>query len=318
MKKDKIQFDLKYLIVFLIIGMFFASGVAGCPKTGEEGTTEGVFAGGTNGLNIAFVENEPPAEVFNKEPFYISLELTNEGEYAIPANKVIATLAGLNAEAFGLKSLSRTLNIGLEGKQKTGVGIIEGLTETLSFDELKHKYELSTDFTTNVFVDVCYQYQTKGASKLCLKQKTNEINKDDACSITNSNINIDNSGAPVQIKNLKQVPSGSNLVKLTFTIENVGKGEIYPPDAFTSLCKTELGSLGKLKVEVSTKSGIPIKCGRLDNRDKGVIKLSGTSTTIVCDIDAYRVQSSAFEEPLDIKVTYFYKEGLGTKITVKA
>lgn len=309
----------KDLIIFLIIGLFFISGVAGCPKTGTESTTStGVFAGGSEGLNIAFVNDEPPNEVFNKEPFYISLDLTNIGEYDIPNNKVIATLAGINAESFGLKSLNTILNLGLEGKQKTEVGIIEGLKETLSFGELKHKYDLDVNFITNIYTDVCYQYQTRGESKLCLKQKTDKTDKEDACAVTNQNVPIDNSGAPIQIKDVKQVASGTNEVKITFTIENVGEGEVYPPDAFTSACKRDATNLDKLKVEVGTKSGIPIKCGRLDNTNKGVVKLSGKATTIVCSVDTYRIQESAFEEPFDIKLTYFYKEGISKQITVKA
>lgn len=312
---------IKYLIVFLIIGLFFISGIGGCPKKEAEGEVgAGVFAGGSNGLDINFIEYEPPASVLddNQEPFYITVDLTNIGEYDIPAKKIIATLAGINAESFGLSSLDTILDYELIGKQKTDVGVVEGMSQPLSFDELKYKGDLDVDFSTNLYVDVCYQYQTRGSSKLCLKQKTNKISEDDACSINNPSVAIDNSGAPVQIKDVKQVGSGSNTVKVTFTIENVGNGELYPHDAFTSTCKRDLGIKDKVRVEVSTKSGIPIKCGRLDNSNKGLVKLSGQQTTLVCDVDTYRVQSSAFEEPIDIKVTYFYKESINKQITVKA
>ncbi len=311
----------KYLLVFLVICLFFVSGQAGCPKKGaEEEIGLGVFAGGVEGLDISFVENEPPASVLdnNEDPFYITVELKNKGEYTIPKEKIIATLSGISAELFGLSTLNAKMDYELEGKMKTDTEVLEGLTDQLSFEQAAWKSDLDVDFPTSIWVDVCYQYQTRGSSRLCLKQKPAERGTDDLCNINNAEVKIDNSGAPLQIKNVKQVASGANEIKVTFSIENKGEGEVYPPDAFTSACKKDTSILGKVKVEVSVESGIPIQCGRLDNRDSGLVKLSGKETTIVCSVDTYRVQSSAFEEPFNIKVTYFYKQGIGKDLTVKA
>ncbi len=313
---------LKYLIVFLVIGLFFVSGIGGCPKKGveREGKSLGVFAGGSEGLDISFVEDEPPDFVLdnNQDPFLITIKLTNKGEYTIPKDKIIATLSGISADAFGMGSLNTKLSYELEGKLKTDTEVLGGLTERLSFEQSKYKYDLDVDFPTSIYVDVCYQYQTKGFCRLCLKQIASERGTDDLCDINNQNVAIDNSGAPIQIKNVKQMASGSNEIKVIFSIENKGDGEVYPPDQFSKICKRDLGNKGKLKVEVSTESGVPVSCGRLSHGDRGLVKLSGKETTLVCNINTASVQTTAFEEPFNIKLTYFYKEGIGKKITVKA
>jgi hypothetical protein len=113
MKKSQIFLFITLLVVF----------ISACESTT---TSSGRFIGGNKGLEISFIEQEPPSEVLDnrEDEFDISLRLRNVGEAAIPAGRIVATLNGINKVDFSLSSLSersedeRELEKGLQNLMK--------------------------------------------------------------------------------------------------------------------------------------------------------------------------------------------------------
>src|SRR3989338_6074572 len=98
------------LVLILMLSLF----IFGCQNaTNKDSKSLGIFIGGTDGVDFSFITNEPPSSVLdnNQEPFFITLELQNKGEFTVPANKIIASITGINAEAFSLSSLNSKLTI---------------------------------------------------------------------------------------------------------------------------------------------------------------------------------------------------------------
>src|SRR3989344_1440153 len=95
--------------------------IAGCQGTKKEEQSLGIFIGGLDALDFSFIEGQPPSKVLDslQEPFFIGLKLQNKGEYEIPANKLIASISGINSDSFSLSSLNTKLSIPLEGKTKS-------------------------------------------------------------------------------------------------------------------------------------------------------------------------------------------------------
>lgn len=304
------------LILVILLSLF----IVGC-KTGtkKDQKTLGVFIGGTDALEFSFIETQPPAKVLDnlQEPFFIGLKLQNKGEFEIPPNKIIASLSGINQEAFSLSSLNTKLSIPLEGKVKSGDQIIESSPEEIQFDEANYKHDLNADFPTSLRVDVCYEYKTKSISKVCLKKKAVEKTLEDKCSILSDSVTTETSSAPIQIKDVKQRSAAAQEIKLTFKIVNVGKGDVYPPLTFADKCSDISGEKNKLHVEVtSPSSGVNIKCSQLQDSNKGITKLALSEKTISCDIPTANLQETAFEEPVNIIVSYSYKGSIEKQITV--
>lgn len=308
-----------FYFVFLVL-ILSLSGIQGCPTKDEEKGEEelGAYIGGTDGLGISFVEEEPPETVLdnNQDPFYITLLVENNGEYSIPAGKIIATISGISKDAFGMSSLNAKSKSELFGKTKFGNEVIEGGVDNLQFDQANYKHDLSADFSTQLRADVCYNYQTKSLVKLCLKKNPVQRKQEDICLVTNENVDAENSGAPLQISGINSRGS-SDSVTFTFTVENKGTGEAYENNAFTDSCMVKSDKQDKVNVKVVSESGkLAIKCGVLENKDYGIIRLVDNRKTISCSFKTSALQDTAFEEPFEITLDYFYKGAIGKDLIV--
>ena len=173
-----------YAIFFVLLILLL--GAEGCPEKKGTETGLGAYIGGTNGLDISFVDEEPPLEVLdaNQDTFYITLLVENMGEYTIPKGKIITTLSGINKDAFGLETLNIKSVNDLLGKSKIGDEVIEGGLDQMQFDPASYKPDLSADFATQLRADVCYNYKTNSLIKLCLKKNPIQRKQEDVCVVT--------------------------------------------------------------------------------------------------------------------------------------
>ncbi len=308
----------KHVFIFLVLGLMIFG--FGCTTTTKK-TTGKVFLGGTNGLDIGFVSDEPPAKVADadQETFRITLNLKNKGEFTVPKGKVIATLSGISKDAWGLTSLDAVSKSSIDGMQKEDSKEIAGAEEELSFGNAKYKTDLKSDFLTSMQVDACYLYETDALASLCLKKNPLEKEKETQACETTLSLGVENSGAPLQITNVNQKGMGENEIRVMFDIEKKGSGEVYENDAFTSSCSGQDDKKDYINVEVITReqSNMEIKCSALDDKDEGVTRLIDGKKTISCRISTSNLQESAFTTPLEINVAYFFRGTLSKAITVE-
>lgn len=298
-----------FLLIILIIGL------SGCDrlKTNDNGISTKRYVGGDKGLEIEFEKNAPPERVGddNSDEFDISLILKNKGEYNINKGEIIVTLQGLEKDAFSLGSLSKKSDFSLDGAEKFRDRTNEGEENTLEFRKLKYKHDLDADFPINIRADVCYEYETRATANLCLKKEANKRRGiRDQCDINEEKVEIENSGGPVKIENVEQRASGSDEIKFTFDVvaEVDDKHQIYEPGTFNSECGIDLDKEDRVEVELSTAGDVNIKCGKLDDRDRGEVDLIEGSRTITCGIKTSSLQEYAFEKQLKINVRYMYKD----------
>lgn len=306
----------KKLILFLFISSLFF--LLGCVQ--DDDLVSGPFVGGSNGLEIGFVDDEPPDRVFdnNEEDFDIVIQIENVGEFDIPEGKVITTLGKIPLRDFNIENENSKLDTDLNGKSEFNGKVIDGDIGEIVYQNVRYKHDLLADFETGVRADVCYLYQTKATTKVCLKQKATERDLDDACQINNDNVDIFNSGAPVQISNVRTRSSGTNEVELTFQIENKGSGRVYPPDAFANSCMKDEKKEDRLMVKVITASGRHgVECNSLGGKASGEIKLSNGIRFVRCDISTRNALESATEEPVNIVVDYFYRNVIQKTLIVE-
>jgi len=304
----------KEALFIILIGLFL---ITGCTQQDKGETSGKIYIGGDEGLEISFVEGNPPKFVSdgNKESFDIALLVKNVGEDDIENGDIIATLQNINKDLFSLSSLSIANNFDLEGKSKDRDRIIEGDQEELPFKDLRYTEELDVDFDVDLRVDVCYEYTTKASVDLCLKQQPTQRRTRDACEVDNSNVNVENSGAPVKVANVVQFPR-TNSIRFNFDI--VSKGELYEPGTFTNSCSVDKERENKVKVRLNTPSRVGISCSKLEGGDEGIVELFNGKRTITCTIDTSGLQTVAFKERLNIFVDYVYKDSVSTSFVVEA
>ena len=304
------------LILIVLLVLF----VAACKKSPISPSSKG-FVGGDSGLDISFIKDEPPDIVLdnNQDEFDIAVRLVNAGEEDIDEGEIIATLNGIEKDAFSLSSLSAKNIDPLAGKKKLADRVIDGEEGEILFSNLKYKDKLSADFPVDLRADVCYEYGTRGVADLCLKKEASKRRTNDICEINRESIDVDNSGATVKVTNFAQRSKGSDKVQITFDIEKKGGGDVFETGSFTDKCFLDNDKINRVDVELHfSGTNIPISCSALDDGSKGTVKLLSGKKTIRCDIATGNLQDVAFRKPLTIKLDYVYKDSASKTFTIES
>lgn len=306
------------LLIFLLIGLIFISGIKGCEK--KDVIREG-YLGGTEGLGISFADGEPPEKVLDADtdPFTITLLLKNKGEFDIPEKGIAVTLTGINKDAFQISDLTKRnddiiTKSGLEQGKK-----VTGGQDEITYDS-RYKEDLPTDFVHTIGANVCYRYRTGALAKICLRKEASSKERENDVCIIYEDKGVSNSGAPMHVISLSERPAGTNKVKVILEIKNKGKGVSYVKDAFSSGPCLESGNKDKEKrvnVKVSSNDDVTISCNKLDDKAEGVLRLVENTIILSCDIDTSRLQETTFISPLEITLDYFYKDFVSKQITVE-
>src|SRR3989344_720592 len=309
----------KYFLIASLLLVFLLISAVSCNNkdviTGDWG-----WIGGTEGLFVSFVPDQPPVSVLSggNEPFFITVQLENQGEYDIKADEVLTTVYGFDYKAFNIEQESKYLTEPIIGKKEEADIIIQGDQVQIDY-EANYMDVLPYQQPFDISVNYCYRYQTRAGIQLCLKQTPRERTKETECIISNTELDFGSSAAPVQISAPSQRPTGKNEISVTFTISNVNAGSIYSSDFIKSgVCMDNRDYANKAYVVVNFASGdIPITCPKLSNSNSGEVKLIEGKTTITCNIDTTNVQSTAFEKPLSIAIDYAYKDSIIQAITIE-
>ena len=308
---------MKKRLLLLLIGLVIF--LVGCVQDDGD-VVSGAFVGGTDGLEIRFASGEPPDRVFddNEEDFDITIEIENVGEFDIPSNKIIATLSGIDTKDFGINNPNQVLPFPLDGKGEFNDNVIQGDENEIIFQDARYKHDLVADFETKIRADICYEYQTKATTKVCLKRDATDRDEDDICQINSDNVNVENSGAPVQIKDVRTRSSGTNEVQLTFVVEDKAAGVVHPPGTFTSKCVRDEDEEDKLRVEVFTGSGRHnIKCSQFGDGSSGIVKLTNNERPVRCRVSTLSAPESALEEPINIIASYSYRNAISKSLIIE-
>ncbi|MBI2143334.1 hypothetical protein HYU20_03260 [Candidatus Woesearchaeota archaeon] len=191
----------------------------------------------------------------------------------------------------------------------------------MRFEGLAYQRQLAGSAEFPVQADVCYSYQTKVVTDLCIRSDATK-RVSGVCEISGQKP-VFNSGAPVQVTAAKEGVGGKNKVLLTFNVKNVGAGGVFKA-ATTPDC--ERGAFAKENhVLVQVDTGLPgITCsgisvdsaaaGTTPGRIVGDLRLSNGEGTFSC-IQATPNQDAV--KKVDLKLTYNYLTSKSTKIAVK-
>ncbi|MDP1694971.1 MAG: hypothetical protein Q8L34_05525, partial [Candidatus Woesearchaeota archaeon] len=250
--------------------------LAGCQGGGsQQSKNDSPFIGGTQAVDVAFFENEPPTHVLDngQETFFITLLLKNSGEFTVPKNSLIASLSGIPQASFGLRSLNVVNAREIMGASKELDLVQPGSEESLEFGEAKYTIDIPASFTTQIRADICYTYQTKAVANLCLKKNVvarKSVN--DVCDVNAPSVALHNSAGPLQATDLRQTSVGASRVKLSFKVKNMGTGVVYEPNAFTNVCAGQDTLKDMVKVTLtSPERAFTVECSQLNNQNSGVI-----------------------------------------------
>lgn len=309
------------VVGFLLVFVLLLAGCQGGLPFGKKQPQQqpSAFVGGTQGLEIAFSQDQPPAAVLDhgQEEFFITLLMRDLGEYTIPAGGVIGSLSGVVQSAFSLKSLDVKSTTEVFGVTKEQSTVIPGAEEMLEFGSAKFLTDLPADTRFTLKADVCYAYQTQAVTTVCLRKNVLQKEVGEVCQINNPSLQFENSGAPMQVVDFKQSSVGTNKVRASFKVVNKGIGAVYEPGTFSTKCVGMEGEKNRVKVTVTSPGGTySAQCTQLGGGSVGVATLVNNQKDITCTISTSGLQDITFQDLLIVKLDYQYREAVTTSLTV--
>jgi len=171
--------------------------------------------------------------------------------------------------------------------------------------------------------DVCYKYETKATSKICIKSDLLDTTDDSVCTVAGDKT-THNSGAPIQVIQFSQSAIANDRIAFTFKVAKKANGNVYKtPTTGFNACEPPAGQSERSvedKVYVEVDSGATdLKCSALkDGSDTtGYVTLYGSdqSATIRCTQTAD--SATDFEKIVNINLKYEYEEYISTTLIVK-
>jgi hypothetical protein len=338
---------MKYVYLALLALLLTA-----CGPSGQQNGVDDPYIGGTEGLAVSFMQNAPPAEIYDggQFPFTVAVVLQNLGEADIGPDSVLGVtgdnsfglvqLTGINPTQFAgqlgvplvMEKTFVDADISLTGARRTQDGsIIAGDTNIVQFDGFNYLGDNQGNTQVTLRANVCYDYRTRSNTQVCIKDNILENLQDDSICTLSGDKTAKNSGAPVHVVGLKQSPLGRDRIQVTFTIQNVGNGQIFKRarDQFNidpygaGPCDTSITNPNRNQVFVhvflsdESMNGF-IQCPLLGNSNQGYINLfQGNAVTMSCTLETNPQGNRIYTDTLRINLDYTYMQFVETPILIR-
>jgi len=302
---------------FVIIAVMIF--LMGCTGEGEQIEITSPFIGGTTGVVADFVDLRP--EIFDggRDPFDIVIKLENTGEAEVAKDSVRVKLSGINPAEFNKleEDLTASPNDDLIAKMKDSAGnIIPGAPVFIEFTELNHVSPITGgQIDLPLRADICYLYNIKAASKICVRENILNPSPEGICEITESKP-IFNSGAPIQFADFKESARSRDKIGFSFVVRNAGTGDVYGKN---TLCSKDERK-NKDAVFIRVDSNLPgLSCTGLESKGRtaeGYVTLFSGSKIVTCTQTI--ATRTDYEQLVTLEAEYDYEEFKQTSITVKS
>lgn len=311
-------------LAFLILGVL-AFTLTGCNPETEKVST--VFAGGTNGLIVSWVQpNYEINTLFDKGQSSLNmiLSIKNDGEYEVKPGEAVLNISGIYPEDFGIRNTYFDNLPQLYGKRMDLEGnILEGSTELYELPEpLVFKGSVKGASRTTLEADICYKYTTFASADLCVGSSIiNTGNGQDSSCETSGERSVASSGAPIQVTSFRQQPGGTDKIMLTFVIEHKGNGQIYrlgQDNEINCDASNKIKDKNYVHIEVGSTDGYwrGLSCGLKEVREKDV-RLENGKVEVHCTLDLKDDSVRNYVKSIPIKINYLYSISTSVPLVIK-
>jgi hypothetical protein len=307
----------KKISMFLLVIVILFSFGCGTSPSNEDGDVE--FRRGNMGLEMRFVQGNPPFAVYEHDVMPITIEMFNRG--TAPVLDGMLYLTGYDSNIIS----NSPFGGGISGNLPQ-----YGTAYTFRIDEAKSQFnreggydvlefqsgniilpEGTTTYDIPLVAYACYRYSTLAADDICIDPQPHRTYLDKPC-IT-QNIGMGGSqGAPVAVT-YGDVENMRDQIRVTFTISNVGGGDVVDSQVMKTKCPTLFSPADLNSVYVEY-----VKLGpdfQLTCTPSGRIKLNNGIGKVVCT--AGITGETSYKTPIEIKIDYGYRSYIRQTVQVR-
>lgn len=300
----------KMIVVYCLILLVF---VVGCtPKQPENpqdvAAVTRFVRSGSLGLDMRFVQNFPPNQIYDTTNLPVLLELRNLGTFDLAGNKCFIQLSGFD------QSIIRGMNVRQLCGELPGKSVysLEGGFGTIDFNSGNMILPADVDmYKPNIVATVCYEYQTIASPQVCVDPQFYDlVATQKACQVRDFGVS-GGQGAPVAVTYVN-VDMMSNKAVFAIDIANVGGGRVVSPRAGIDRCPVGLkyDEFDQVRFRVELSGGRLVQCSPKDF----MVRLVNNKGKIVCTFDIGNTQ--AFETPLRVELDYNYVQTVSKTVEI--
>jgi len=323
----------KIIFAFAVVSLFVIAGCGG-GNNEQRPITDVDIRKGADGLEMEFLSNAPPINVFEENPFPIAVELRNKGACHIGSQTGDCTTGEEGIIVFGFEQAYVGAETAGEERQEFGIkgkSIINpnGDMEFVTIDAQTKKISAQSEtHPSTIFATACYPYKTIFGGSVCVDPDIYGMLKGEkACDI--KAMPFPNSqGAPVAVTKIetRMLPEiGEDKVRPHFFIfiENKGNGEVVNLSKVEKACTNEAlepEDFNSIQI-TATLSGKTLDCS-VDDNGPGTetVRLRDKKYLVRCTLtleDGIDVGRDAYTAPLSIEMEYGYTFTISKDIIIE-
>lgn len=232
-------FFLILTLIFITLNLFLSS----CTGSYMPRPQEANYFEGVRGLEISFLEQTPPDEIYENSSFNINLFIENKGAFDVIGENYGILSISFDPFYIDISALQSTNNVEVS---KNGI-VVKGIQlpgksryyptgseaflsfPTFKTKEIKGQREQPS---TQIFTSLCYPYTTTFSHLVCVDLSAyGEQLRTQVC--YQQDLSLSDQGAPLAITlvEVENQPAGNELVRPIFTIQvqNKGSGSVLSP-----------------------------------------------------------------------------------------
>lgn len=277
------------------------------------------FREGTEGIALSFLPTIPKEIIVTSktnEPISFFIELKNNGAFPGAGQSIDGSLwlSGFDPSIIELDQQSETT----APFTSSAYGTLQGRTSTNAVgSSATHEFKgviktgdeiLSPGkYSPTILANVCYSYETIANPVVCVEKDAFSIqNQRKPCVV--SDISLSSQGAPIAITKVETITTGDR-VQFKMTVKNVGKGTVI--DKGVSCNPKAVKGVLRYQLDLITISSVKISDQNLEcNSPEQKVRLIDGVGFFTCSLEKSKLpqQQLAFTTPLDIALSYLYKE----------
>lgn len=309
--------DRKVVLFLLTLLVLFSIGCSSNPRN-EEGDVD--FRRGSIGLEMRFMDGNPPVELYEGDILPINIEMFNRGTAPITDGSLYLTgydpniitnnpwggISG-NLPFYGTPYPFQILDTKSQFNTEGGYDVKEFQSGVITLPEGTTIYRIP------LVAYACYDYFTLASENICIDPQPHRTYVDKPC-ITQDVSLGGGQGAPVSVTGIDVVNMRDEL-KLTFTIQNVGGGDIVDLSVMKMKCPTsfspaDLNVVYVDHVVVGPNFDIKPSC-----QPNGRIKLNDGYGKVICTFPI--TGTTAFKTPVEIRISYGYRDYIRQEVEIR-
>jgi len=222
----------------IVIGVIFMAliVVSGCIGDTEETEETESKSSSYEGIDISFIPGAPPTRVANGDAFDIDVKIENKGENQILSGDIIIYILGLNPNTMtglgdGLRPDGITpetpINQSVDEAFLPARGETTGGITDVEWLDLSYDVIVDSDQNLGMVTQACYYYGGKAEATACFNTNPfTDTASADTCKVEGEK-DVSNTRAPIQVTKLVETPAGTDKYAFTWTIKNLGDGEVF-------------------------------------------------------------------------------------------